>query len=71
MRFWIDEETDCKMCEPDCADEWMRMIWEIGCDYDGYETPEGLKRLIDEMVEISFKARDCLREGKLFADNTI
>jgi len=34
MRRWDDEERDMKMCEPDCVDEWLFDIWEIGCDYD-------------------------------------
>ena len=33
MRTWTDETTGCKMCEPDCADEWLFDIWAIGCDY--------------------------------------
>lgn len=37
MRTWTDETTGCKMCEPNCADEWLFFfdIWAIGCDYDG------------------------------------
>ena len=35
MKSWIDEQTGCKMCEPDCVDEWLFDIWAIGCDYDG------------------------------------
>ena len=27
MKSWIDEQTGCKMCEPDCADEWLFDIW--------------------------------------------
>lgn len=66
MRTWIDEETGTKWCEPDCADEWLFDIWAIGCDYDGENTVNGLKKLIDNLVEISQKARDCLWDGKLF-----
>lgn len=32
-------------------DEYFHLIWMIGCDYDGYETPKGLKSIIDELVE--------------------
>jgi len=32
-------------------DEYFHLIWMIGCDYDGYETPRGLKSIIDELVE--------------------
>lgn len=66
MRTWTDETTGCKMCEPDCADEWLFDIWAIGCDYDGESTVDGLKRLVDSLVEMSQKARDCLHDGKLF-----
>ena len=68
MNHWIDEQTGCKMCEPDCADEWLFDIWAIGCDYDGYNDVKNLKELIDELVEMSHKARDCLYDGKLFAE---
>lgn len=62
MRYWIDEQTGCRMCEPNCADEWLQFMWEIGCDYDGYN----LKQLIDELVDASIQARECLHKGKLF-----
>ena len=38
----------------------------IACDYDGYNTVEGLKSLIDEIVEYVNKARVCLKENKLY-----
>ena len=70
MRFWKDEESGCNMCEPDCADEWLHMIWAVGCDYDGYTSARGLRELIDELVEMSQKARKCLQDGKIFADTS-
>lgn len=66
MKHWIDEQTGCKMCEPDCADEWLFDIWAIGCDYDGETTVKGLKRLVDELVRMANNARNCLWDGKLF-----
>lgn len=66
MRFWYDEENEVKMCEPDCVDEWLFDIWAIGVDYDGCHTTEELKKLIDELVDMSNKARECLWENKLF-----
>ena len=66
MKHWIDEETGYKMCEPDCADEWLFDIWAIGCDYDGETTVKGLKRLVDELVGMANNARNCLCDGKLF-----
>lgn len=66
MKTWKDKETGIVFSEPDCTDEWLQAIWAIGIDYDGYEKPENLKALIDELVSFSQKARECLREGKLF-----
>lgn len=66
MRYWYDEEYDVKICEPDCADEYLFDIWAYGCDYDGETTVEGLKKCIDYLVELSKKARECLWEDKLF-----
>lgn len=66
MRYWIDEESGIRMSEPDCCDEWLSMIWMVGVDYDGCSTAAELKHLIDELVEMSQKARDCLNNGYLF-----
>lgn len=71
MRTWIDEQTGYKMCEPNCADEWLFDIWAIGFDYDGENTVEGLKSLIDNLVEMSQKARECLQRGFIFPEDTI
>ena len=67
MRYWVDQATGMKLCEPDCADEWLFQIWATGCDYDGCATVEELKQLIDELVAMSQKARSCLHEGKIFS----
>ena len=66
MKSWIDEQTGCKMCEPDCAAEWLGDIWAIGCDYDGCYSAEDLKKVIDNLVEMASNARNCLWDGKLF-----
>ena len=65
MKNWTDD-NGIQMCEPDCVDEWLSFIWAVGCDYDGYQTAEDLKGLIDELVEMADKARDCLWKSKLF-----
>ena len=54
------------MCEPNCADEWLQFMWEIGCDYDGYNDANNLKQLVDELVDASIQARKCLHKGELF-----
>ena len=69
MRRWYDEERDMKMCEPDCVDEWLFDIWAIGCDYDGCHTAKDLKKLVDELVSMANKARECLWERRLFGDH--
>lgn len=66
MKFWYDAENDVKVGEPDCVDEWLFDIWAIGFDYDGCTTTDELKKLIDELVEMSKKARECLWGGQLF-----
>ena len=66
MKYWYDKDFKGVICEPDSADEWARQIWEVGCGYDGCETVESLKRLIDELIKYSFNARRCLEEGKIF-----
>ena len=65
MKYWTNEDG-MRLCEPDSCDEWLWMIWAIGVDYDGCNTVESLKDLVDEMVEMSQKARDCLYDGLLF-----
>ena len=66
MKFWYDEEHDVNMGEPDCVDEWLFDIWAIGHDYDGYHKAEDLKELIDELISMANKARECLWDNKLF-----
>ena len=66
MKTWIDEQTGCKMCEADCVDEWLSDIYNIGYDYDGYRDAKNLMELINELLEMVCKARDCLWQGRLF-----
>ena len=66
MKFWIDEETGEKLCESNCVDEWLFDIWAVSVDYDRCNNIEDLKNLIDEIVEMSQKARACLWDDKLF-----
>ena len=66
MRFCNDKETGLIGMEPDTADEWLFSIWATGLGYDGETTVDGLKSLVDELVEMANKARDCLWDGALF-----
>jgi hypothetical protein len=37
-------------------DDALQDIVDLGCDYDGYDTIEGLKGLVDDMVKIAQQA---------------
>ena len=47
----------------DQIDDCLNMIYAIGFDYDGYEKPESLKELIDELVEYARTARRILHSN--------
>lgn len=68
MKYRYDKEFKGIVCTPNCADEWMELIQDIGWHYDGCNTIESLKELIDEMVEAAGWARSCLDAGKIFED---
>lgn len=42
---------------PTTAEEWLELASDIAIDYDGCQTVEGLKDLIDEMREYVNNAR--------------
>lgn len=44
----------------DKIDYYLDLIYAIGFDYDGFEKPESLKKLIDELVEYANRARRIL-----------
>lgn len=66
MKYWYDKEFKRVICEPDSADEWLELLWQVGIDYDGCNTVDSLKGLVDELIEMSTKARVCLDNGCLF-----
>lgn len=68
MKYWYDKEFKGIVCLPNCVEEWLEMIWQVGVDYDGCNSIESLKGLVDELIEMSQKARYCLEDGKLFVD---
>lgn len=70
MKTWTDEFGTI-FAEPDCADEWLELIYDIGIGYDGIHTVKGLQELIDEMMEMTKKARVCLRERLITNDDLI
>ena len=44
------------------------MIWAVGVDFDGCSTIQRLRELMDELIEMSQKARKCLQNGRIFPD---
>lgn len=48
---------------PKTADEWLELICDIAVGYDGCETVESLKELVNEMREYAVNARKALRDG--------
>lgn len=68
MAYRYDKRFKGIVWSPSSADEWMELIWDIGADYDGCNSVESLKGLVDELVEMSREARKCLRDGKIFCN---
>lgn len=54
------------MYQPNSVEEYLDLIIAIGIDYDGYNQVENLKELIDELVDMVKKARQCLYEKKFY-----
>ena len=55
----IDEQIDTiKDLERkiEIKDKYLELMWFLGVDYDGYDTAEGLKSLIDELMDLCKKA---------------
>lgn len=68
MRKIYIEELKTECYEPDCVEEWLELICDIGCDYDGCGTVDSLKGLVDELVEMVYRARKCLKNGDIYVD---
>jgi len=47
-------------------DEYLRLIHDKGFDYDGYNTVESLKGLINELVDYADKAYKCDDKSVIF-----
>lgn len=56
---------------PNCAEEYLELLCDIAVDYDGCNTVESLKNLVDELKGYAHKARECLYEGKVFGDRKL
>ena len=65
-KIYIDGLGECY--DVDCVADCLEMIVDIGFDYDGYSSVDGLKSLVDELVEYARKASAFLAEGKIKSD---
>ena len=55
----IADERDELRRKIEVKDQYLELITDIGFDYDGCESPNHLKELIDELVGYANKAIDC------------
>lgn len=69
MKKIYDEELNIIGYEPDCVEEWLELIYEIGYDCNGHNTVDGLKTLIGELMDMILRANRCLRNGDIYSDN--
>lgn len=58
MKKFNAKQINCYM--PKTTAEWLELIYDISIDYDGCNTIESLKELIDEMREYTINARKAL-----------
>ena len=68
MKRVYDEQTKITFVEPDCVEECLEFIYGISIDYDGYNTAENLKSLIDEIREMTVKAKQFLDDHKFYSE---
>lgn len=69
MKFSYSKIAKGLVVEPNCTEEWLQNIIDIGFDYDGCETVKGLKDLIDELVDCAICGLSCLKNDKIFEDS--
>lgn len=65
-KIYIDGLGECY--DVDCVADCLSMIVGVAIGYDGYNSVDGLKSLIDEMAEYASKAIDFLDEGKIYSE---
>ena len=54
----LKEKVKYQKNKIDNKDNWCQLIADIGFDYDGCNTIESLKKLIDELVRYALNSRD-------------
>lgn len=69
MKKIYNKELQTTYYEPDCVEEWLELIYDIGYDCNGHNTVDGLKVLIGELMDMVLRACNCLRDGKVYVDD--
>ena len=54
-----------KCYDVDCVADCLSLIIDIGFDYDGCNSVDSLKSLVDELVEYARRGAEFLLEGKI------
>lgn len=57
-----------KCYDVDCVADCLSLIIDIGFNYDGCNSVDSLKSLVDELVEYARRGAEFLREGKIQSD---
>ena len=67
-----DAEFGSIMMEPASAEGALEMLRGIAIGYDGMDgSIEGMRQLVDELVEYAGMAIDFMREGKVLTDEQL
>lgn len=69
MKKIYDEEFNIIGYEPDCVEEWLELIYEIGYNFYEHDTVDELKMLVAELMDMVLKTCRCLRNGDIYSDN--
>ena len=69
MKFYYDKESGMVFTSPNCVEDCLHNIWEHGIIYEDFQSSEGLKNIIDNIVDLSQDARQFISEGKMIRDD--
>ena len=50
------DERDLLKRQIEIKDSYLSLMWDLGVDYDGWDTVDSLKSLIDDLVDYAKKA---------------
>lgn len=62
------ETIERKDRELKIKDEYLMLIHDIGYDYDGLDSKESLKSLIDQLIDYTTKAYCCDTKSEIYQD---